>query len=240
MDSAAKSALIGRNSVIIAAVISLAAQVAKLDMAPEAVQALAVQISDIITLAGVIWAGIASAWSRHRAKKAAQAADEAASEPPSILGNSGKASLTYLLYLALAVAGLCAILVGTYSCANNGQTVIMPKESKIALARIAARRMGADMRQEFATVARQVVASYQAIEEAEGVAYQEGVYRIARMVLEHQGVRDSDLLVADARDVLEIFGVKLPGAGFDLAWLQQFDPADIRAICEAFLEGADA
>lgn len=164
-------------------------------------------------------------------------------EPTTTPSNiAGRVSMTFLLYLALASAGLCAILVGTYGCVTNGQAVIAaPVETKVALAKIAARHMGADMRQEFADVARQVVDAYAVIESKEGVAYQEGVFSIAKMILEREGVKDSALLVADCRDVLTIFGIQLPGtSGFDLAWLQQFDPVDIRAVCEAFLEGADS
>ena len=82
-----------------------------------------------------------------------------------------------------------------------------------------------------------VIVSYDAIEKATGEPYLISVESILSQMLMDKGVQDSDLLLADARDILGLFGVPIPtaAAGIDLAWLQQFDIDGVRSVAEAFV-----
>jgi hypothetical protein len=56
-------------------------------------------------------------------------------------------------------------------------------------------------------------------------------------MLMDEGVTDSDLLLADAKDLAALLNIPMPLSTYeiDMEWMRQFDPGAVRSVAEAFV-----
>ena len=158
-------------------------------------------------------------------------------EAPTRLGNSGSASpklIRAVAYGWIAIAAVC------FGMSFNG-CASLPTESKLSVARIIARNAGYYMVDHHTPLAKRISTGYAAIEGADGAAYQEAIRALLSQALMDQGVRRSDRLLADAADILGLFGVALPDPdNVTLEWVQGLNIGNLRSVAEAFVEGLNS
>jgi len=131
------------------------------------------------------------------------------------------------------ITGICIIMV--QGCAT------MPVESKLPMARIIARNAGYYTIDHHAGLAQRISTGYAAVQNSDGLAYQESIRALLSQALMDQGVRRSDRLLGDAKDILTMFGVAFPDPdNVTLAWVQGFDIAGLRSVIEAFVDGLNS
>jgi hypothetical protein len=131
------------------------------------------------------------------------------------------------------LTGFCLIMA--QGCAG------LPTESKLSVARIIARNAGYYMVDHHTALAKRISIGYAAIQGANDAGYQEAIRALIAQALMDKGVRRSDRLLADAADILEMFGVALPDPdNVTLEWIQGLNIGNLRVIADAFVEGLNS
>ena len=195
MDSALKSAAVGRNSVVIAMAIGLAAQVLKVPIGDDQVKILSDNLADMIALGNMVWAAGAAAWSRYKAKKSAQTAGE----PPSLINNSGMSKLDTMTALSILVI-LAFILVG-YGCIKPVMKQDVAERIAVSLS---AKALGQKLQGDFKWTP-QMDAFVQVIE-ADGITLSTG-----QMASNYLMPRIPELYHREARIIFESVGFEFSG-----------------------------
>jgi len=144
--------------------------------------------------------------------------------------------LAPLVMMLLMSVVLCVGTLLFQGCSTSSST-----ENKMYAARIIARHAGAYLQNKDPKTANEIQVAYLSIITQEGELYQKNVYGLLADLLAREGVQDSEILIADAQDLLAIFGVPVPTdpSGVTLDWVKQFDIAVVREIAEAFIRGAN-
>jgi hypothetical protein len=144
-----------------------------------------------------------------------------------------KRNYIFVMVALGVITGLC--LVMAQGCAS------LPTESKLSVARIIARNAGYYMVDHHTALAKRISTGYAAIQGADDAGYQEAIRALIAQALMDKGVRRSDRLLADAADILSLFGVAIPNPdNVTLEWIQGLNIGNLRSVAEAFVEGLNS
>ena len=221
MDSALKSAAVGRNSVVIAMVIGLLAQVLKAPIGDDQIQVLSDNLADMIALGNMVWAAGAAAWSRYKAKKAAQTAKE----PPSLINSSGMSKLDTMTALSILVI-LAFVLVG-YGCQGFKMSAKPDVAERIAVS-LSAKALGQHVQGSFAWSPQ--IDAFVAVIEADGVTLSSG-----QMAHNYLTPRIPALYHREARIIFESVGFEF--SGDSVVDVSRVDKGMLLEAVGAFKEG---
>jgi len=144
--------------------------------------------------------------------------------------NSGRA----ITALIVAIMGLCLV---AFCCVFAFNGCATPQDNKLMAARIIARHAGAHVAANNPALAKTVVVAYDSIQKATGEPYLVSVEAILSQMLMDEDVKNSDLLLADAKDLSALLNIPMPLSAeeVDMEWMRQFAPEAVRSVAEAFV-----